>query len=98
VGVGFVYQAPQNNPALTIDKRRLAKDELFLVAVEKGKFTRTAPASVPCHEDLNVKNVTLAFLVLRPINFITQGIKNVQSLDLFGGFWTGGVCCPHAGA
>jgi ribosomal protein S18 acetylase RimI-like enzyme len=45
----FAYQAPHNDPALTIDKKRLTKDELFFVAVADGVVLGTAMAGYDGH-------------------------------------------------
>jgi len=50
----FGYQAPHNDPALTIDKKLLKKDELFFVAEADGIVFGTAMAGydgqmVVCH-------------------------------------------------
>ena len=45
----FAYQAPHNDPALTIDKKLLAKDELFFVAEAEGIVFGTAMAGYDGH-------------------------------------------------
>ena len=80
----FSYTAAHKDPASTIDPKLC------------NEWTK----KVACHAavDAYAKRVTLVFLVLRRINIITWRIEYVQNMDLFGGFWTGGVCFPHAGA
>ena len=45
----FAYQTPHNDPALTIDKKLLAKDELFFVAEADGIVLGTAMAGYDGH-------------------------------------------------
>ena len=45
----FAYQAPHNDPALTIDKKLLTKDELFFVAEADGVVFGTAMAGYDGH-------------------------------------------------
>lgn len=45
----FAYQAPHNDPALTIDKKRLTKDELFFVVVADAVVLGTAMAGYDGH-------------------------------------------------
>jgi ribosomal protein S18 acetylase RimI-like enzyme len=45
----FAYQAPHNDPALTIDKKLLKKDELFFVAEADGVVFGTAMAGYDGH-------------------------------------------------
>jgi ribosomal protein S18 acetylase RimI-like enzyme len=45
----FGYQAPHNDPALTIDKKLLKKDELFFVAEADGIVFGTAMAGYDGH-------------------------------------------------
>ena len=45
----FAYQAPHNDPALTIDKKLLNKDELFFVAEADGVVFGTAMAGYDGH-------------------------------------------------
>ena len=45
----FAYQAPHNDPALTIDKKLLNKDELFFVAEADGIVIGTAMVGYDGH-------------------------------------------------
>ena len=45
----FAYQAPHNDPALTIDKKLLNKDKLFFVAEADGVVFGTAMAGFDGH-------------------------------------------------
>ncbi len=48
----FAYRAPHNDPAMTTDKKRLAKDELFFVAKADAVVFRPGRAGHDGHRGL----------------------------------------------